>query len=303
MSFQEVIVADLAILEMAGNVTPEYAKGLAIKLDQLNQNIHVKKIVLNFKGQFQIEKRSFVLIGPATHESKRKGKQIFLFNCNAEFKQLLKEQAVQELLRPIDSLVDTAIDFSQEGRPKLFEVGFFNPFSEAVLHTLKIQAGLTVTAKEPVLKEIFKLPTKSSKTENPQIEIAAVVGMQGKNFQGSTVLAFPKLVFDQILRGLFQGDLATEGVRIEEAAGELLNIIYGHAKRILNSKGMEFTAAIPTIITGEKLDISFSNKSTVVIIPFESSMGSFRLEIGADSGRSGSQTDSSGSHGLKKKVA
>jgi chemotaxis protein CheX len=77
-------------------------------------------------------------------------------------------------------------------------------------------------------------------------------------------------------------DTITE--ELEDAAGELLNMIFGEAKTILNEKkGYTLEKAVPTIITGEKLSFRHRGTSPVIVLPFESAAGSFHIEVMVES--------------------
>ncbi len=68
---------------------------------------------------------------------------------------------------------------------------------------------------------------------------------------------------------------------IQDAAGELLNIIFGLAKRELSdNKGFKIKKAIPTILVGSQLEIYSSKQaSTVLSVPCKIDVGTFTLEI------------------------
>ncbi len=69
---------------------------------------------------------------------------------------------------------------------------------------------------------------------------------------------------------------------IEDAAGEILNIIYGQAKAELNDqKGYQLKKAIPTVLTADKLKIRQQGPGPVVVLPFDSQAGKFHIEIEA----------------------
>ena len=69
---------------------------------------------------------------------------------------------------------------------------------------------------------------------------------------------------------------------LEDGAGELLNIIFGHAKAILNNKGYNIQKAIPTIVRGKDLAINHISSNKTIVLPFESPEGPFHIEIGID---------------------
>jgi chemotaxis protein CheX len=64
-----------------------------------------------------------------------------------------------------------------------------------------------------------------------------------------------------------------------DAAGELLNIIYGNARVKINLAGHAFLPAIPTVIYGEKVKISHGDVSLIVRVDCETDLGSFHLEV------------------------
>jgi chemotaxis protein CheX len=67
---------------------------------------------------------------------------------------------------------------------------------------------------------------------------------------------------------------------LEDAAGELLNMIFGQAKTVLNDqKGYTLDRALPTILSGEKLSLRHQGHATAIILPFESAVGSFHIEV------------------------
>ena len=69
---------------------------------------------------------------------------------------------------------------------------------------------------------------------------------------------------------------------VQDAAGELLNIIFGQAKTVLKGKNYVLERAIPTVLVGEKLRIRYKTKIPTIVLPFESSAGSFHIEIIVD---------------------
>ena len=146
---------------------------------------------------------------------------------------------------------------------------FLNPFIDAAINTMRIQASLEVKNQPPVLKADF----------HETVDIIGVVSLVSRVYEGSISLCFPKATFIAICNKLF-GEKHTEiSSEIEDAAGELLNMIFGGAKAHLNAKyNYQIPRALPAIISGQSLKLSQSFGPTIVI-PFTSELGSFHLEI------------------------
>ncbi len=55
---------------------------------------------------------------------------------------------------------------------------------------------------------------------------------------------------------------------VVDCIGELTNIISGQARVHIEKLGYKLSAALPTVIVGEKVEISFITKVPVVVLPF-----------------------------------
>jgi chemotaxis protein CheX len=65
-----------------------------------------------------------------------------------------------------------------------------------------------------------------------------------------------------------------------DLVAELLNIIYGQAKTELNAGlGLDLPPALPTVLRGEKLSLRQNSSAPVVVLPFQSDLGIFHVEI------------------------
>ncbi len=148
-------------------------------------------------------------------------------------------------------------------------VDFLNPFIEATINTLRIQASLKVTNQAPILKDDFQ----------QKVDIIGVISLVSRIYEGSISLCFPKETFVRICNKLFDENHVEISSEIEDAAGELLNMIFGAAKAHLNAKyNYQIPRALPAIISGQQLKLTQSFGPTIVI-PFNSELGSFHLEI------------------------
>lgn len=226
--------------------------------------------VLDFKEVNTIKPtayRSFVLFNQAL---KAHGKTLFVMNVSAS----LQKQFKQDGLSSVFVIVASLDEAKKKGTPKGsggIDVDFINPFIGAARSVLETQAQLTLTAGKPMLKKA---------DERLPMEIAGVIALSCKEFTGSINLCFKAETFLKIYEGLTGEKHTTITTEIEDAAAELLNIIFGQAKTVLNDqKGYTLERALPTVLTGEKLRLYHSSRNPAIVIPFESPAGAFHLEV------------------------
>ncbi|UOF00187.1 chemotaxis protein CheX [Bdellovibrio reynosensis] len=158
-------------------------------------------------------------------------------------------------------------------KPIKFDTEIINPFVHGALETLKLQASINCRSMPIYLKG--KGPTIDT-------EIAAVLSIVSGKFDGTFALRFPKQLFlsivEQMLGEKYE-DICDDNA---DAAGELLNIIFGVAKEQLNQKNYQIQQALPTVIYGERIKVKSQSSEPVLIIPIETDFGVFHIEIGVD---------------------
>jgi chemotaxis protein CheX len=110
-------------------------------------------------------------------------------------------------------------------------------------------------------------------------EIAAVIGLTGKNFTGSIALCFPKEVFLKVMTNMLGEPYTDITDDMQDGAAELLNMIFGQAKIVLNEAGYEIEKAIPTVIKGHQIETQHPADRPVLVFPFRTEAGVFHIEI------------------------
>lgn len=152
------------------------------------------------------------------------------------------------------------------------DVQFIQPFIDGAVETLKIQCRVSASAGAPFLKK---------KGQDAPVDIAGQIGIASEHFRGSISLCFPKKTFLGVMGKMLDEDYRMMTEELEDGAGELMNIIFGFAKRELNQKGYELPKAIPAVIRGHRLN-QLKPAGPVIVLPFESEMGQFQIEIGVE---------------------
>jgi CheY-specific phosphatase CheX len=144
---------------------------------------------------------------------------------------------------------------------------------EAVENTFQTQAQLPV--------QFCSVTTDDSSVNNKDTSYncMSVIGISSDQLSGTLALAFPKdtyLAVTERLLGDKQIDLTDDNA---DACSELLNIIFASARIKINKSGFNFSPAIPTVATGEKLDIALSEKHKTLCLVFQTEYGKFLLAI------------------------
>ncbi len=153
--------------------------------------------------------------------------------------------------------------------PKL-DAAFLDTFAQATLETLRVQCSFTAKSGKAFRKGTgADLPTA----------VAGIIGITATGFNGSIAIGFPMKTYLSIMSGMLGETYTTLTKDLEDGAGELINIIFGCAKKALNDKGFNISRAIPSVIHGQNLSVLQLAKLPVIVIPFESEGGAFQIEV------------------------
>lgn len=158
-----------------------------------------------------------------------------------------------------------------------FDLVLVNSFCAATKKTFEIQAQTTVNIHKP------KLVRLSEKNNDYPVGIVGIMNLSTDKFRGSLTLVFSAEVFLKIYERMIGEKHDTISSDIEDAAGEILNIIYGAAKTELNQiPGYNLVPILPTVLSGDKLIVRQHPNHTIIQLPFETDLGTFFVEIAVE---------------------
>jgi chemotaxis protein CheX len=180
-------------------------------------------------------------------------------NVSPSLMKTLVSAGVQNILGLVPKPVSTKID-----------VDFINPFLQSVVAILAAQTQTIFKPQKVRLQPAGELI---------DVGIIGIIPLNCSKFRGHVALCFPTSVFLKVYEKML-GEVHTEiTAETEDAAGELLNMMYGNAKTQWNKAGFDFAPALPTILRGEKISVRQQTGGAVIVVPFESEVGIFRVEI------------------------
>jgi chemotaxis protein CheX len=152
-----------------------------------------------------------------------------------------------------------------------FKNDLVQAFIGSTLITLKLQCKLEVKHTGTF--------NKGEKRQTPFV-IGGMIGITNPSSKGAAILCFPKTIFLQILRQLLIDESITEITRDnEDAAAEILNIIFSQVKTALNKNGHHMQMAIPSVIRGTQVESYYPKNSAVSVIGFEANGEEFYVEL------------------------
>lgn len=227
-------------------------------------------LVFDFQT-FDIDFKAFKVLATLGIELRKLNIRMFALTDKKSIHSLLKQEGMDKLLKPITSLAELGIKVPAKKVSKKLDVSFINPFIEGTLHVLNVQCSTQATTQ--------KLELKSKFTSPKPIEIAGIIGINSKSFKGVISLCFPAIVFLELMSKMLGEDYHEINDELKDGAGELTNMIFGHAKKILNENGHTFDKALPTVAYGKDLLIETKSSGESVVLPFLVSGNIFYMEI------------------------
>jgi chemotaxis protein CheX len=148
-------------------------------------------------------------------------------------------------------------------------VEYINPFLTATVKVIKTMAFTDITPGKPFLK----------KETVAGGDVSGVIGITGDT-EGSLSLSFPEACICLVVSNMFGEPVEAINGEVEDAVGELTNMISGDARRELAEKGVTLQGGIPTVITGKNHTVKHMTSGPVIAIPFTTQAGDFVVEVG-----------------------
>jgi chemotaxis protein CheX len=271
MNFSMKELDFMLIIDLPAQLTKEVASQLERAMKQWllsPKSVHV----LNFAKVEKIDQslyRPFVIYNKSLRDSQ---KCLYCLNLNNAVAVQLAQDGMSSALFQMDNL--DAIKRKHSEKPSM-DVRIINPFLVSTLKVMATQASTTLKAGKPYVKT----------GDDPfPIEIAGMIGLHSlSGFKGSLVICFQTRTFLRIYSNMVGEEAKEITPEIQDGAGEIINIIYGQAKTILNEQGFKLEMALPSVLVGEKLKIRHQARAQTIVVPFESDVGPLFIEVVVES--------------------
>lgn len=278
MSFNLKHLDNILIFSLQEEISESVAKKIVEEItSECKGPTAVQKFALDLSNKHTIATGSFRIFNPLAIALRKSSRSLFILDPPSELLTFIKDLGLSSLFKPALSL--DAIQKESLAPPPakatLLDVNFVNPFIQAAIKTLKVQCNADCVALKATVREKM----------NPVIpvDIAAFIGLTSDIFQGSISICFPKSTFLNFMSAMMDESFTEISKDLEEGASEILNVIFGQAKKVLNEQGHTFEPALPAVIRGENLEVKHMTVKPAILIPFTTASGLFYLEIGVRS--------------------
>ncbi len=148
------------------------------------------------------------------------------------------------------------------------DIEIAKPFIQATQNILSMMAMLESKPGKPYVKK-----GKAAKGD-----VSAIIGITGEK-NGTFAISFSKECAVQIVKQMLGDDIEDLLTDVQDAVGEISNMISGHARRGLADMGLKLQGSTPSVVMGDNHVIRHMTRGAVVAIPFETKFGHFMVEF------------------------
>lgn len=259
-----VIVSFVVDLVRPNEMSEAFAKALA----EVDKGQTFDWILLNLSKCGSMSSGAIPVIARSVGEASQRDLKFGII-AGDKISKMITSQGIDSLL----TLFSSEDEFVEKtAKVKKDEVAvFLNTMLESTQHTMKISLECDVKGLPPKICNGGEgLPT---------IQVGAMAGIISSHFNGNMMVGFDKDSFLKAMSRFLQMEVTEITPEIKDGAAELLNVIVGQTKIKLNEKGFEIKQVIPSVITGEKVDVSPMSKVSTVVIPYEAVFGKFYIML------------------------
>ncbi|WP_088536818.1 chemotaxis protein CheX [Geobacter sp. DSM 9736] len=97
--------------------------------------------------------------------------------------------------------------------------------------------------------------------------VTGMVGLAG-TYTGILSIHCPQTFALRITSNMLGMDVEEVGEDVNDALGEIANMLGGYVKQILSKGGLDINLSIPTVISGEEYTVNAMSESECTIVPF-----------------------------------
>jgi chemotaxis protein CheX len=138
--------------------------------------------------------------------------------------------------------------------------------SEAELAAYVINATKEVFSTMVMLDPQDSYPLSEPVTSF-RCSVSGMVGLAG-TYTGVLSIHCPRTLALRITSNMLGMEVEEVSEDVNDALGEIANMLGGYVKQILSKGGLDINLSIPTVISGEEYTINSMSDSDCVVIPF-----------------------------------
>jgi chemotaxis protein CheX len=138
----------------------------------------------------------------------------------------------------------------------MMEQDLIKAFGESTKNVISSMAGIKLEHFKPESRDSLKC------------FVTGTLGLTGES-NASIAISFSKDAIERIHRGVFAGEQTEISFSsIGDLVGEITNMVWGYARKILTERGLDIDASIPTVVLGDRQHLHNPSGTVRKIIPF-----------------------------------
>jgi len=149
------------------------------------------------------------------------------------------------------------------------QADILNIFIDSVIKTLSTMCNVVPRRNSLELKNSAK---------NSRGDISGIIGVVGE-LSGIIAITLPEKLALSLVSSMIGEEIDSLNSTIEDAIGEIINIIAGNAKSNLKAKEFDLYMSLPSVIVGENHSVTSPAAIPSFIIGFETDTFPFWLEV------------------------
>lgn len=259
---------------LKADLTADLAEVLSHEIKKDVEENKSFEVILFDMQAFTIDFNAFRILSPLGLELRKISKQMYALSSNRTLHSRIRSEGMDLVIRPVSSVEEIKMTAASSRSSSKIDVSFVNPFIEGTVLVLDVQCSTKVSPLKPILK--------GTEEFDSQTDIAGIIGITSPTFNGSIAICFSEQLFLTLMSRMLGEEIKEITKDLEDGAGELLNMIFGHAKKILNTKGHSIEKALPTIVRASNLSVNHAGTQGAIQLPFEGDVGKFFMEISTE---------------------
>ncbi|MDA8793407.1 chemotaxis protein CheX, partial [Bacteriovoracaceae bacterium] len=225
--------------------------------DEVSERVSLMEMLKSLREEKQNEKIPVIIL--AENPIKTSGPFFKLKDRYLDFVNSTKNE--NDLLTIFISIIEKGIKKKKEFK---LDVHFINPFINCSLKVVEAMSKCqNIKAHKPYLL---------SPEEILPIEISGTLDINSPYFNGMMAISFNESTYKTVLANMLsitEEEVGTINKDNQDGAAELINIIYGQTKIILNQEGYDLQKALPSVIRGKDHKVNVSQKAPILCIPID----------------------------------
>ena len=147
---------------------------------------------------------------------------------------------------------------------------YLNAFVEPAIHVLQTMAGLT--AHVGPLRKQTVIPEADA--------VTVIIGIRG-TLTGTVLFRFNKHLAVLIVKNITGTECTLNVINedVQDALGELANVIAGNATGNLDKLGVHAMTTPPVIAIGSEVRLLFPNMDELIVIPLATQIGEIEMNV------------------------